>query len=58
MEKLSADALARRREYIRKWRAKNRDKVREYNLRYWAKRIERETKAAGREQKEGDANNG
>ena len=58
MEKLSTDALARRREYIRNWRAKNRDKVREYNLRYWAKRVEREEKAAGQEQKEGEANNG
>lgn len=61
MEKLSADALARRREYIRSWRAKNRDKVREYNLRYWAKRIEREAKAAEQavpKEKEGDAKNG
>lgn len=58
MEKLNQEAIALRREYLRNWRAKNRDKVREYNARYWAKRLERETKAAGQEQKEGDANNG
>lgn len=61
MEKLNTDALARRREYIRNWRAKNRDKVREYNLRYWVKRIEREAKAAEQaehQEKEGEANNG
>ncbi len=58
MEKLNQEAIALRREYLRNWRAKNRDKVREYNARYWAKRLEREAKAAGQEQKEGDANNG
>lgn len=58
MEKLSQEAIAIRREYLRNWRAKNRDKVREYNARYWTKRLEREAKAAGHEQKEGDANNG
>lgn len=30
-----------RREYYRQWRAKNKDRVREYNARYWAKRAER-----------------
>ncbi len=58
MEKLNQEAIALRREYLRNWRAKNRDKVREYNARYWAKRLEREAKAAGQEQKEGDTNNG
>ena len=58
MEKLNQEAIALRREYLRNWRAKNRDKVREYNARYWAKRLEREAKAAGQEQKEGDENNG
>ena len=28
--------------YMKKWRAKNPDKVRENNLRYWARRAERE----------------
>ena len=30
-----------RREYYRQWRAKNKDRIREYNARYWAKRVER-----------------
>ncbi|MDD6609485.1 MAG: hypothetical protein PUE97_07235 [Subdoligranulum variabile] len=30
-----------RREYYRQWRAKNKDKTREYAARYWAKRSER-----------------
>lgn len=47
-----------RKKYYAEWRAKNRDKVREYNARYWAKRAVREAKSAGQEQKEGDANNG
>lgn len=34
-----------RREYYRQWRAKNKDRVREYNARYWAKRAERSTQA-------------
>ena len=27
-----------RREYMRRWRAKNRDRVREYEQRFWARR--------------------
>lgn len=30
-----------RREYYRQWRANNKDRIREYNARYWAKRAER-----------------
>ena len=37
--------------YMKKWRAKNPDKVRENNLRYWARRAEREA-AAQKEQEE------
>lgn len=44
--------------YMREWRAKNHEKCKEYRERYWAKRAEREAKAAGQEQKEGEANNG
>lgn len=40
-------AREERREYYRKWRAKNPDKVREHNRRYWEKR------AALRAEKEG-----
>ncbi|HIZ41622.1 MAG TPA: phosphatase [Candidatus Gemmiger excrementigallinarum] len=61
MEKLSQEAITLRRKYLRSWRAKNRDKVREYNARYWEKRLEREASAAeqaAQKQKEGDTNNG
>ena len=39
-----------RREYYRQWRA-NKDRIREYNARYWAKRAERmaQERTAGRE---------
>ena len=36
-----------RAQYYREWRAKNKDKVREYNRAYWAKRTAK--KAAGGE---------
>ena len=35
---LEERAKEERREYFRQWRAKNRDKVRESNRRYWEKR--------------------
>lgn len=28
-------------DYYRHWRANNKDRIREYNARYWAKRAER-----------------
>lgn len=31
-----------RNEYIREWRRNNKDKVREYNRRYWLNRAKRE----------------
>ncbi len=31
-------ATEARREYFRQWRAKNKDKVKEYNRKYWEKR--------------------
>ena len=45
------DANAARREYYRQWRAKNRDRVRAYNLRYWQRVAERQ-----KSQKEGKNN--
>lgn len=37
---MNVDELVKkeRREYYRKWRAENKDKVRENNARYWKKR--------------------
>lgn len=39
-------ARAAQRAYAKEWRAKNPDKVREKNLRYWARRAEREVQEA------------
>lgn len=39
-------AAEARRAYYKRWRAANRDKIREYNSRYWARKaeqLERET---------------
>ena len=38
MTALSEQAKAAQREYARKWRAANKDKVREKNRRYWEKK--------------------
>lgn len=58
---MDASARESRKKYYAEWRAKNRNKVKEYNARYWAKRAEREAKTAEqaeRQKKEGEANNG
>lgn len=41
-----------RKRYYKEWRAKNRDKVREINLRYWARRAERENAERAQDQEE------
>jgi len=38
MQNLSEDALAARRAYQREWNARNREKVKAKNARYWEKR--------------------
>lgn len=45
------EGVRNRREYYRQWRANNKERVREYNARYWAKRAERmaQEQAAGKE---------
>lgn len=48
MESAAAEA---RRAYLREWRAKNKDRVRAYNARYWAKRAERANNEASRKEK-------
>lgn len=50
-------ARAAQRAYSKAWRAKNKDKIRENNLRYWARRAEiEEAKAAeNRETVDGNA---
>lgn len=47
MEQKAMDAARNARNaYARQWRAKNKERVRESNLRYWARRAEREAAAA------------
>lgn len=38
------EGVRNRREYYRNWRANNKERIREYNARYWAKRDERMTR--------------
>lgn len=38
MTKLSEEAKKLKKEYFRKWRANNKDKVKEYNKRYWERK--------------------
>lgn len=42
LEELAAEE---RREYFRQWRAKNKDKVRENNRRYWERKAEKKAQA-------------
>lgn len=41
MDNLNELAAQEKREYQRKWRAANKDKVREINRRYWIKRAKK-----------------
>ncbi len=44
------NAKAAQAKYLREWRARNRERVREYNLRYWKKKaaqMENEEKDGG-----------
>ena len=43
-EQLEELAREKQREYLREWRKKNPDKVKEYNQRYWRRRAIRELK--------------
>lgn len=36
--------LEEKRDYFRKWRAENRDKVKKYNEAYWEKKVTRKLK--------------
>lgn len=42
---LQERAAEERREYFRQWRAKNKDKVRENNRRYWERRAAKKAQA-------------
>ena len=47
---MSDAAKEARRAYLREWRAKNKDRIRDYNARYWAKRAKRANKEGGETQ--------
>lgn len=40
--KINETTKALRAKYLREWRAKNKDKVREYNRTYWVRKAEKE----------------
>lgn len=47
MENISSDkAIEIRRAYQKAWRAKNKDRVREYNRRFWEKQAAKQDKIA------------
>lgn len=52
-EQANEAVLKARREYYRQWRAKNKERVKEYNNRYWLKRA---GQASGEEHKDGECN--
>ena len=53
---LDEAAKEARREYFKKWRAANRDKVRQHNQNYWKKKAQESMKSAEiQEAKEGGA---
>lgn len=45
---MTEKAIAARRDYYRRWRKENRDKVRQYNANYWQRKAEQ----AARERKD------
>lgn len=47
---MSDAAKESRQAYYKAWRAKNKDRIHEYNANYWAKRAERENKERGETQ--------
>ncbi len=47
MVQISEQAKAARAAYLREWRAKNREKVRETNRRYWERKAQKEAGTGG-----------
>lgn len=48
----SKDVAEARRAYYKQWRAKNKDKVRDYNRRFWEKRAEKQNTSSENIKKE------
>lgn len=51
-------ALVAQREYMREWRRRNPNKVREHNRRYWVRRAEKMQQQAERDTEKGGGTNG
>ena len=49
MTKTIDEAAQARREYYKAWRAKNKDKVKQYNAAYWIRRAARAAEASAEE---------
>lgn len=49
---LTAEARAAKNEYMRLWRARNKDRVRKINQRYWEKRATRREEAKTHDEKD------
>lgn len=57
METVSSDKVIEvRRAYQKEWRAKNKDRVREYNRRFWEKRAAKQDAIAVEQRAETSAN--
>ncbi len=50
--------LAAQRQYVKEWRRRNPDKVREYNRRYWLRRAEKMQQQAEQDAEKGGKPNG
>ena len=48
-QKIDDVAAEIRREYYRKWRAANKDRVRQHNANYWRKQAEKRMEQSGEE---------
>lgn len=46
-KRLSEAAVEARKEYYRQWRAKNRERVKEYNRSYWARKAQAAERSGG-----------
>ena len=51
-QQIQATAREERNQYLRQWRAKNKDKVRAINARYWAKKARKRMESEDHDEQE------
>ena len=51
-QQIQAKAREERNQYLRQWRAKNKDKVRAINARYWAKKARKRMESEDHDEQE------